>query len=85
MKHNKKLVTAVAVMTVVLAILVAAALFLPGREEDPKPTTLQTQPTADTDPTQQQTDPPTDPPTEPPTEPPVTKMPRRPFLPLAIC
>lgn len=74
MKRNKKLVTAVAVMTAVLAILVAAALFLPGREEDPKPTTLQTQPTADTDPTQQQTDPPTDPPTEPPTEPPITKI-----------
>ena len=74
MKRNKKLITAVVALTVVLVILLVTAVSLTGREKAPEPPTLQTQPTIDTDPTQIQTDPPTDPPTEPPTEPPITKI-----------
>lgn len=74
MKRNRKLITAVVALTVVLAILLVTALTLTGREKAPEPPTLQTQPSIGTDPTQIQTDPPTDPPTEPPTEPPITKI-----------
>lgn len=74
MKNKKNLWIAVVSMTVVLAILLTAAVTLTNQGKDPQPTTLQTQPNLDTDPTQQKTDPVTDPPTDPPTEPPVTKV-----------
>ena len=73
MKRNKKLLAAAVSMTLVLAILLAAAVTLTNREKNPEPTILQTHPNLDTDPTQQ-TDPQTDPPTDPPTEPPITKV-----------